>query len=226
MMTFLCTANHTNVRPALSLRESVLLAEVPENSVRKDIERGCVFTRYNDGSNRHAFVWAEVLVLAGIYRSCLTAELRKRAWKEFEGTFERANILDWTPCSRIYSGDAWEPVLTRARVHLDKFLCVDLSPAFADLRPRVDLYATGLARVEERPGVLGGEAVFKDTRLPVRHIGAMIERGEPLEHILEDYPYLTEGDVEFARLYYLAHPPTGRPRSGAEAADDEKAFVG
>ena len=57
---------------------------------------------------------------------------------------------------------------------------------------------------------MGGEAVFKNTRLSVKHVGKMREDGEKIEDILEDYPYLRENDVEFARLYFKSHP-NGRP---------------
>jgi uncharacterized protein (DUF433 family) len=53
-------------------------------------------------------------------------------------------------------------------------------------------------RVERRPGVAGGEAVFVGTRLAVRNIAGMCEAGELLADILEDYPYLTRRDVENA----------------------------
>jgi len=75
--------------------------------------------------------------------------------------------------------------------------------------------AHGLERVEEADTVLGGAAVFRDTRISVLHIGKMSERGVPTAEILEDYPKLTEDDVRFAKLYYRARPPVGRPRDGA-----------
>jgi uncharacterized protein (DUF433 family) len=68
----------------------------------------------------------------------------------------------------------------------------------------MNLYAYGLSRVEENHAVLGGAAVFRDTRISVRHIGKMTDRGVSMKDILEDYPSLAENDVEFAKLYYRA----------------------
>lgn len=69
-------------------------------------------------------------------------------------------------------------------------------------------------RVERRPGVAGGEAVFTSTRLAVRNIADMCEAGEPLANILEDYPYLARQDVESARALWRflrgGVAPTGR----------------
>jgi len=96
---------------------------------------------------------------------------------------------------------------------IDDYLFLDFDQVRNDLNPRVDLYARGLCKIDEKPDTVGGEAVFKNTRLPVRHIGKMAAGGEPVEDILADYPYLTIDDVAFAVIYNEAHPNVGRPRS-------------
>jgi uncharacterized protein (DUF433 family) len=60
--------------------------------------------------------------------------------------------------------------------------------------------------------VLGGEPVFRATRLSVRHVGGMLERGESPGTVREDYPYLTKEDLAFSRLFARAYPRVGRPR--------------
>lgn len=60
--------------------------------------------------------------------------------------------------------------------------------------------------------ILGGEPVFPKSRLAVRNIGGMILRGSSIEEVREDYPYLKDEDIEFARQYTLAYPLMGRPR--------------
>ncbi len=85
-----------------------------------------------------------------------------------------------------------------------------------DVGPRIDLYRDGLNRIREDDEILGGEPVFKGTRLAVRHVGGMRARGEPVGRIVEDYPELTPDDVEFARLYTEAHPLVGRPKASAK----------
>lgn len=59
--------------------------------------------------------------------------------------------------------------------------------------------------------VLSGEPVFEGTRIAVRFVGDRADR-EPLAELLEDYPTLTEDDVEFARMYAALGRPQGRPR--------------
>jgi uncharacterized protein (DUF433 family) len=161
--------------------------------------------------------------LAGVYRNdFLSAPLRKRAW-------ERVEMLNLAVCkstnlSRKSIGTAWSDFLNEnwaTTLELDNYVFIDVKRVVADILPRLDLYAEGLSRIEETDGVLGGKPVFRGTRLSVHHIGKMFARGEPIEHILEDYPYLTDKDVRFAHLYHLAHPTLGRPRANVEDPDDE-----
>jgi len=43
----------------------------------------------------------------------------------------------------------------------------------------------------------------------------LLLKGESRQEILEDYPYLTERDLEFSMLYVRAYPRMGRPRQEA-----------
>ncbi|MBV9567237.1 MAG: DUF433 domain-containing protein, partial [Hyphomicrobiales bacterium] len=199
------------VRPNLSFREAIVLAQVPEKRVRKDIETGRLSRRYGEDSAHLRFRWIDVLCFAAVYsHSYISAEGRKLVLDKFEEIASRQDRRDhWT---------AFNAIMVERQLHLDVsgYLQLDLCRVFRDVTPRISLYAAGLARIEQCSEVLAGEPVFRDSRLPVRHIGEMAERGESIENIVEDYPSLDESDVEFARLYFRAHPPTGRPRKRAE----------
>ncbi len=65
--------------------------------------------------------------------------------------------------------------------------------------------------------ILGGEPVFPKSRLAVSRVAGLAERGESVRSILKDYPYLTEQDVAFARLFVRAYPRVGRPREQRQA---------
>lgn len=45
------------------------------------------------------------------------------------------------------------------------------------------------------PGICGGDAVIKGTRVPVRTILASLAEGATGEQILADFPTLTESDI-------------------------------
>ena len=100
-----------------------------------------------------------------------------------------------------------------ADVKLSDVVTFNYDAAVEAAARRIELYRRGKERVTSSEAVLGGEPVFAGTRLAVRHVGGMRLRGEPVERILEDYPYLSEEDVEFAALFAEANPPLGRPRA-------------
>jgi uncharacterized protein (DUF433 family) len=214
------------IRALLSLREATVLADVPEAKVRKDIETGLLSPIKTKNLDRLLFRWADVYVFAAVYKGdLLSGALRKKAFEEFEGLVEpscrrpfycslevetlMAAKCEWPRPSRLFT--------PRDRLRLGDYLFIDFEKVAKDVAPRVDLYVEGLSRIEEREGVLGGEAVFRNTRLSVNHIGKMRDNGEPIEEIIKDYPYLRKGDIDFARLYWKAHPVVGRPRRMGEA---------
>jgi uncharacterized protein (DUF433 family) len=214
------------IRALLSLREAALLADVPEAKIRKDIETGLLSPIKIENFERLLFRWADVYVFAAVYRDdLLSGALRQKAFEEFEGLVEpscrrhfyyslKAEALmaakcAWARPSRLFA--------SCDRLKLGDYLFIDFEKVAKDLAPRVDLYAEGLSRIEEREGILGGEPVFRNTRLSVNHIGKMRDKGEPIEEIIKDYPYLRRDDIDFAQLYSKAHPMVGRPRRVGEA---------
>lgn len=72
------------------------------------------------------------------------------------------------------------------------------------------LYRRGLARIESRADLLGGEPVFIGTRLSVRHIGGMALSGVPEREIRADYPQLSSDDITFAALFARIRPLAGK----------------
>jgi uncharacterized protein (DUF433 family) len=227
------TRNAVALNPRLlSLRETVVLAGIPEREkdVRNDILHG-VLPAANVirlDNSRLCFHWPYVLTFAAVYgnRFLDSAELRRVALEKVfviatgdDSDHAIYHLSLHYPVAR--SGTDWcrrigNCEFSRSRVDIDNYLDINVGKACEDVKPRVNLYANGLERVEETDSVLGGAAVFRDTRISVLHIGKMAERGVSVEEILEDYPNLTEDDVKFARLYFRARPFVGRPRKGAE----------
>jgi uncharacterized protein (DUF433 family) len=214
--TFVAHSSDDAVRAMASLRETFILAEISEKKVRKDIEKGWLTRLVISDNLRLWFRWTDVILLGAVYRNHhLTGMLRKHV-------LERVKEVDFfkSTCPDTAAVMASLQTHWRARkIYIDDCLYLDLEKVLDTVGPRVDLYRGGLKKIEENSGVLGGEPVFKNTRLSVLHIGKMSERGEALEHILEDYPYLEGDDVRFAHLYYRAHPAVGRPRLDTEADD-------
>ena len=200
-----------------SLREAFILAEISDvKKVRKDIENGWLTRSVISDNRRLWFRWPDVILLGAVYRNHhLTGALRKRVLERVKEVTFDCTSPD-TTVVMAFSQTCWINV---RKIYIDDCLYLDLEKVLDTIGPRVDLYREGLKKIEENSDVLGGEPVFRSTRLSVLHIGKMFERGESLENILEDYPYLEGDDVRFAQLYYRAHPAVGRPRVNAEAGD-------
>lgn len=208
------------VRSVLSLGEAVVLAGVPERRVRKDIETGLLAAprvlRMKDSraGDRLCFDWTYAFKLAAIYgNELLNGRLRRVAWQK----------VDEVNCPNPNGREALFAFECRSlpAMEIDEFVFLDLSKVCERVMPRVNLYASGLSRVEENEGVLSGDAVFKGSRLSVCHVGKLYDRhgDDVLNEILEDFPFLSVDDVRFSHLYYRAHPPIGRPRSVSEKKD-------
>lgn len=58
------------------------------------------------------------------------------------------------------------------------------------------------------PEVMAGETVFPGHRITVKQIGQLVENGEPIKTILEDYA-ITEYDVHFAHRWWTEQSSTG-----------------
>ena len=63
------------------------------------------------------------------------------------------------------------------------------------------------------PEILGGEPVFRGTRVPVYAVASQLEGGETEAGLRQAYPRLTAEMVRLAPLYAAAYPVRGRPRT-------------
>lgn len=81
----------------------------------------------------------------------------------------------------------------------------ELAKALRDLRRARQLVVTD-------PEIMGGDPVFKGTRVPVHMIADIQAQGETEENLLEMYPRVTAEMLRLASVYAAAYPLRGRPR--------------
>lgn len=98
-------------------------------------------------------------------------------------------------------------------VKADDLLIIDVEEARKQLKARMSDLDEAEAAIGRVKGVMGGEPVFKGTRVPARLVAAMIEQGGEEWDILEGYPSLTPRMLELAKIWTAAHPARGRPKS-------------
>lgn len=70
----------------------------------------------------------------------------------------------------------------------------------------------GKRRIVSNPDVLGGEPVFRGTRIPLQHVAALFRKSISEKEISEDFPALSSRDLAYARLFSRLGERPGRPR--------------
>ncbi len=81
----------------------------------------------------------------------------------------------------------------------------ELAKSLRDLRRARQLVVTD-------PEIMGGDPVFRGTRVPVHMIADIQAQGETEEVLLESYPSITAEMARLAPVYAAAYPLRGRPR--------------
>lgn len=174
----------------LTPSEVVALFGLDERRVRKDVEHG-VFDRHNRPPR---FALAEVVYLFAIdaFGIDLGVHDRKKLYRLIATA-----LAERTPPKSI---------------ELGAYLELRLALAVHEVESRIERFAKWKQKLVIRDDILGGEPVFPNSRLSVRHLGEMARRGASMKELLEDYPYLNEQDIEFAKQFVTAYPRVGRPR--------------
>lgn len=95
----------------------------------------------------------------------------------------------------------------------DGFLRIDLRQPRRELATSLRDLRRARRLVSTDPAVMGGDPVFKGTRVPVHLIAQLLEQGAPAEELREGYPSLTANMLQAAPLYASAYPLRGRPRA-------------
>lgn len=178
------------VSRAYTPSEAAAVSEVAVKSVHNAIDKRIVSSR-NSGRGERSLSDNDLLRLKLWYGvgSILSAERRKRLFDDIDQNPEAATV------------------------RADDYLIIDVARAREQLAERARALAEAEELVETNKGILGGEPVFRRTRIPVRMIAAMTAQNVNLEEILEGYPALNGRMVELAEIWTAAHPARGRPRT-------------
>ncbi len=131
--------------------------------------------------------------------------MRLRVWRGVGDTLSAERR------QRLFVAIAAEP--TAETVKADELLIVDVGEARKQVDRGVRDLEAAEALVAKDKATLGGEPVFKGTRIPVYGIVAMLDAGATAEELLSGYPALTERMLGLARIWASAHPRRGRPKS-------------
>ena len=176
----------------LTPAEVAALTGLDERAIRKDLEHGIFGASSPPRFSFPAVVYFRAIVLLGLR---LGAKDRRQ----------------------LYRAIAEGLAAGKATVEIGSIAELRLASVKKEVEEKLDRFTEWKRRLVTDERILGGEPVFPRSRLAVRQIGAMLLRGASPEEIREDYPRLTNEDIELARLYTLAYPRLGRPRAQLEA---------
>lgn len=176
-------------QPALTVSEVVALSGVEEGRVRKDVEHGFFGSESPPTFSLADLVYFRTLALLEIQ---LGIDDRKKVYQLIAKALSRPG----------------KPT----NIEVSPVLELKLAKVAKDVADTLNRFEAWKKKIVVNPHILGGEPVFPKSRLSVRHIGAMLLGDGPIGEVREDYPYLNEEDLEFAKLYTLAYPKRGRPR--------------
>jgi len=140
-------------------------------------------------------------------RRLLTADdlVRLRVWRGV------GDSLSAERRTRLFEKIEAEP--SARTVKADDLLIVDVAEARKQVVRGVRELEAADAMVVRDKAILGGEPVFKGTRIPVYGVAAMVESGASPEELRNGYPTLTARMLDLARIWASAHPRRGRPKS-------------
>lgn len=180
--------------PQFTPTEAAALLDLPERQIRKEYEHGLL-----GRSTRPRLTLPGLVYLQTVRRLGFTL-----------GVQDRKKIL-----AAIRKAMKAQPNPDMVRV--SDVMSLHVGPVVEEITALVKQFEAWKQRLVVRSDILAGEPVFPNSRLAVRHVGLMAERGESAKNILEDYPYISERDVAFAQLYARAYPRVGRPRAARQA---------
>ncbi len=89
---------------------------------------------------------------------------------------------------------------------------VDVKSAASKMDADLAKYRKAMKLIVEDPGIQGGVATFKGTRILVQHIADLVAQGATRAELRADYPRLTREMLAAAEVYGKSHPRRGRPR--------------
>ena len=185
-----------SVTPDLTVRETALLAKVPEKTVEKALEAGVL----------------RAVSAPARFRGGATRFLPLRA----VAFFHALDAADLADLPRRHKRALWDQLTTLKPGPLQP---IEFAPgATLDTMRLADRALRTAERYTEArdrhiaPGPDGGAPVVAGTGLTVHAVMVRLEGGATLEDLAGEYPDVPPRAFAAAQVYATTHPPRGRPR--------------
>ena len=187
-----------------SLSEAAAIAETSRDMIRTAVEKRSVIpsSKKKAGrTTRHGFSAGDVLLVKILLEFPFPLSKRDKQSLAQILTGNKRHAEPWSlqGSNLIYAA-------TEMR------LTIDCKSIRQKLEKNLATYRWGMRRVTSSPEVLGGEPVFRGTRIPAQHVASLFAKGVPEREIAEDFPALSERDLAYARLLSRVGAKPGRPK--------------
>lgn len=188
--------------PLLTRNEIAALSGISINAVNKALEQRVAKARKQRGQTLLAADEAAALALLSELPISLSIKFKRE-------------VRNWIVKRNPTKAEEFE---------LSRALRVAMTENAADVAKRAfDYVRLREQYVEVDRGKMGGVPVIRGTRVPVRTLAQLVEGGESLKALKEDYPHIPEEAYDVAVLWAKGNPRRGRPigsraRSAGRAA--------
>jgi uncharacterized protein (DUF433 family) len=173
--------------------EAAVLTRMPVKAVNNAIDKQTVSTIAGDRAG-HA---TRLLDLNGLIS--LALEQRLADWATPEMRRKIFGLLEQTPRQTLSLNDG--------------LLIIDLSKPRRELAASIWQLRRICQMVTSDPDNMGGDPVFRGTRVQVHLIATLLANGSTEAELIEDYPRITAEMIRLAPIYAAAYPLRGRPRA-------------
>ena len=189
---------------AFSVNEAAAIAEVPPDTIRTALEKKSMapsFKRKTGNAVRYRFSVGDVLFVKVLveFPFPLSKEDKQSLAKILSRGDRRAARWSRKGSDLVYrSGDMQ--------------VSVECKSFRQTVARNLAAYRWGRRRIVSSPEILGGEPVFRGTRVPLQHVASLYRKGVPEREIAEDFPALSDRDFAYARLVARFGEKPGRPK--------------
>lgn len=187
-----------------SVNEAAAIAEVSPETIRTALEKKSVKPSHKQKAGkavRHRFSAGDVLLVKVLveFPFPLSKEDKQSLAQILTGGNRRAARWSREGADLVYRSGEMQ-------------MLVECKPFRQTVAKNLAAFRWGRRRVVSSPEVLGGEPVFRGTRIPLQHVASLFRKGVPEKEIMEDFPGLGARDLAYARLFSRFGERPGRPR--------------
>ena len=198
----------------VSVREAAFIANVDDRAVNRAIDERILPEQLVDISDGRRIAELGVGFFSFYHEaeSELSAPFRRRVIQRvFENVLKRFRSV-----AISFEDEAFLAPGEVFRIVEKDLLALDLRPVLKKAASQARKVRTALNAITSEEDVLGGQPVFRGTRVPIDVVLASVDANVPLERVQRAYPSVTPEMIESARIYAAVRPRRGRPPSFAE----------